>query len=117
MAGRSSGHGLVPHREELAGNHTAIAARGDTLGLFAFSRLSPEGKGETLAVFNTGTTPIETQVEVGNGALDWSPAHGTCEAKATAPAATRSRSRRWITWCAGRGEGVARRLGGWFAPQ
>lgn len=57
-------------------------ASGPTPGLLAFSRIV--GAHETLAVFNTGSTPIDAQVLVEPGSKQWTTVKGVCAATATA---------------------------------
>ncbi|HEX8669919.1 MAG TPA: alpha-amylase family glycosyl hydrolase [Allosphingosinicella sp.] len=66
-----------------------VRASSDKPGLFAISRRAPSGGGETLAVFNTGTTPIAAQVLVDSGSARWTSVHGTCAPEATAPGSYR----------------------------
>jgi glycosidase len=65
-----------------------VRSYGDTPGLFAFSRLDSAG-GEILAAFNTGTEPLEAQVQVETGSLKWTTLHGDCAASASAPGSYR----------------------------
>src|SRR3546814_2607950 len=65
-----------------------VRSYGDTPGLFAFSRLDSAG-GEILAAFNTGTEPLEAQVQVETGSLKWTKLHGDCAASASAPGSYR----------------------------
>jgi glycosidase len=62
-----------------------VRASSDTPGIFAISRRAPSGGGETLAVFNTGTAPISTHVQVDAGSAGWTSVHGTCAPAAAAP--------------------------------
>jgi glycosidase len=73
----------------LRGGEQIVRAAGDAPGLFAFSRRAPSGGGETLAIFNTGTTPIEAQVQVDAGSMQWQSLHGRCAPAATAPGSYR----------------------------
>ena len=66
-----------------------VRASDDAPGLFAISRRAPSGGGETLAVFNTGTTPITAQIEVDSGSADWASVHGRCAPRASAPGSYR----------------------------
>jgi glycosidase len=66
-----------------------VRAAGDAPGLFAFSRLAPSGGGETLAVFNTSTSPISANVTVDSASMRWTGTHGTCAATAAAPGSYR----------------------------
>lgn len=64
-----------------------VRASDDKPGLFAVSRST--GAGETLVVFNTGSTPIAAQVEVDATSRTWRAARGSCAAAATAPGSYR----------------------------
>jgi glycosidase len=64
-------------------------ASGDKPGLLAFSRLA-DGH-ETLAVFNTGTQPIDARVVVQSESTRWTSVQGSCEATATATGSYRVR--------------------------
>lgn len=66
-----------------------VRSYGDTPGLFALSRRAPSGGGETLALFNTSTTPITAHVQVDPGSLSWQSLRGSCAAEATAPGSYR----------------------------
>lgn len=57
----------------------------DKPGLFAVSRFDPATNAETLLVFNTATTPLDTQVEVEVGSTRFTALHGPCAATASAP--------------------------------
>jgi glycosidase len=66
-----------------------VRASSDKPGIFAISRRAPSGGGETLAVFNTGTTPITTHVQVDSANLRWQSVHGSCAPSASAPGSYR----------------------------
>ena len=66
-----------------------VRAYGDTPGLFAFSRKL--GEGETLVAINTSTKPIEANVLVDTGSLEWSSVVGQCAPSAAAPGSYRVR--------------------------
>jgi glycosidase len=66
-----------------------VRAYGDNPGLFAISRRAPSGGGETLAVFNTSTSPITAQVQVDEGSGNWQSVHGRCAGRASAPGSYR----------------------------
>ena len=66
-----------------------VRASSDKPGLFALSRRAPSGGGETLAVFNSGTTPITTHVQVDASSLRWKSVHGNCVPSASAPGSYR----------------------------
>ena len=66
-----------------------VRASSDKPGLFALSRRAPSGGGETLAVFNTGTTPLTANVQVDYDSRRWTSVHGTCAADAAAPGSYR----------------------------
>ena len=55
---------------------------GDAPGLLAFSRLTDDR--ETLAIFNTSMKPIDAQVLVEPGSVNWVSVKGRCDALATA---------------------------------
>jgi len=54
-------------------------------GLFAVSRLDPVNGREFVIAFNTSTSPIEAQVEVGHATSSFKALHGVCAAKPDAP--------------------------------
>jgi glycosidase len=62
-----------------------VRASSDKPGLFALSRRAPSGGGETLAVFNTGTTPLTANVQVDYDSRNWTSLHGACRPAASAP--------------------------------
>ncbi|HWU15684.1 MAG TPA: alpha-amylase, partial [Caulobacter sp.] len=64
-----------------------VRAASDKPGLFAVSRVTEAG--EVLVAFNTGPTPIRTQVEVDATSRAWRSAHGSCATAATAPGSYR----------------------------
>ena len=66
-----------------------VRAYGDKPGLFALSRRAPSGGGETLAVFNSGTTPISANVQVNASSTRWRSLHGQCAARPAAPGSYR----------------------------
>ncbi|MBV8687669.1 MAG: alpha-amylase [Alphaproteobacteria bacterium] len=66
-----------------------VRAYGDKPGLFALSRRAPSGGGETLAAFNTGTSPVSAQVLVDTGSAHWVGVHGRCAPAASAPGSYR----------------------------
>lgn len=63
-------------------------ASGDKPGLLAFSRLGPDG-GETLALFNTSTAPVEQAVSVEYGSRRWTSVRGRCDVTVVAPGSYR----------------------------
>ena len=73
----------------LRGGEKEVRAYGDTPGLFALSRRAPSGGGETLAVFNTGTTPLAANVLVDTGSTRWTSLFGRCAARSRAPGSYR----------------------------
>jgi glycosidase len=73
----------------LMSGEQVVRAAWDRAGLFAFSRLAPSGGGETLVAFNTSTSPVAAQVEVGAGAAAWTSVHGGCAGEASAPGSYR----------------------------
>jgi neopullulanase len=66
---------------------TVVRAAGDKPGLFAVSRIL-DGR-EILLAFNTSTTSITENVQVGVGALRFTALHGPCPAQASAPGSVR----------------------------
>jgi glycosidase len=66
-----------------------VRAYGDSPGLFALSRRAPSGGGETLVLFNTGTSPIAGNVTVDADSLRWTSVRGRCAAAAAAPGSYR----------------------------
>lgn len=70
------------------GEQTVIAY-GDKPGLFAVSRRAPSGGGETLAVFNTGETPLRANIRIDYGSSRFRSLHGRCAPAATAPGSYR----------------------------
>jgi len=54
-------------------------------GLFAVSRLDPEGARELLIAFNTSTTPVSAQVSVEAASGRFASLVGACEPAASAP--------------------------------
>lgn len=63
-----------------------VRARGDGPGLFAVSRFDPVTKDEVLIVFNTSTSPVSSQVEVGADSIQFRALAGKCATRVTAPA-------------------------------
>ena len=61
-----------------------VRTSSDKPGIFAISRRAPSGGGETLAVFNTGATPISTHIQVDTSSSAWQPLHGRCAPAAAA---------------------------------
>ncbi len=66
-----------------------VRAYGDKPGLFALSRLAPSGGGETLALFNTGTTPISANVTIDASSARWTSVRGRCQPASAAPGSYR----------------------------
>jgi glycosidase len=66
-----------------------VRAYGDEPGLFALSRRAPSGGGETLALFNSSTSPISANVPVDAGSERWTSVKGRCPARSTAPGSVR----------------------------
>lgn len=66
-----------------------VIAYGDEPGLFAVSRRAPSGGGETLAIFNTGTTPITANLRADYGSTRFRSLHGRCAPQAAAPGSYR----------------------------
>ena len=69
----------------LSSGDQVIRAYGGAPGLFALSRRAPSGGGETLAVFNTGTTPLAANVQVDAASMRWQSLHGRCSPRSSAP--------------------------------
>ncbi|WP_225421305.1 alpha-amylase family glycosyl hydrolase [Sphingomonas parva] len=66
-----------------------VRAYAETPGLFALSRRAPSGGGETLVVFNTGTSAIGANIAVDAGARSWQPLRGRCAPSGSAPGSYR----------------------------
>lgn len=62
-----------------------VRAAGSRPGLFAVSRLDAASGAEVLVAFNTGMTPIETQVVVEPGSRQFTALHGRCAPASTQP--------------------------------
>jgi glycosidase len=62
-----------------------VRAYGASPGLFAASRLDPEGHGELLVAFNTSTQGISAQVMVEAGSARFGSLHGNCAPRISAP--------------------------------
>ena len=73
----------------LRGGEQVVRASSDAPGLFAISRRAPSGGGETLAVFNTGTTPVAANVLVDADSTRWEALHGRCAPASAAPGSYR----------------------------
>jgi glycosidase len=73
----------------LSSGDQIVRTSSDKPGIFAISRRAPSGGGETLTVFNTGTSPITTHVQVDTGSSAWQPLHGRCAPSAAAPGSYR----------------------------
>jgi len=61
-------------------------ASSETAGLFAVSRKQAGVVGETLVVFNTGSTTITAQIKVDAESVHWHSLHGVCNPIPSAPA-------------------------------
>ena len=70
------------------GLQTVVAAA-ETPGLFAVSRRVAGEDGETLVIFNTGTTPVTAEVEIAVASRTWRSEHGVCASAASAPGSYR----------------------------
>jgi hypothetical protein len=66
-----------------------VRAAAEEPGLFAFTRALPDQAGETLVVFNTGTTPLTANVAVDPASTGWSASRGACPAQSVAPGVVR----------------------------
>jgi glycosidase len=73
----------------LAHGEQIVRASSDKPGLFAISRRAPSGGGETLAVFNTGATPLVAHVQVDTSSAAWQPLHGRCAPSSATPGSYR----------------------------
>ena len=62
-----------------------VRASGPKPGLFAVSRFDPATGRELLLAFNTGTTPVRAQVQVGVDSRRFLALHGECPLAAGAP--------------------------------
>ncbi|HEX4618174.1 MAG TPA: alpha-amylase family glycosyl hydrolase [Steroidobacteraceae bacterium] len=62
-----------------------VRASGSAPGLFAVSRLDPDGRGELLIAFNTSTSAVSAQVMVEAASERFVSLHGRCEPRASAP--------------------------------
>jgi glycosidase len=62
-----------------------VRSYGKLPGLFAVSRLDPDGRGEIVVAFNTSTTALTAQVLVENGSDRFVSLHGNCAARPSAP--------------------------------
>ena len=58
-------------------------------GLFAFSRRLPDQPGETLVIFNTGTTPLTANIAIDPASTHWTTSRGQCPATSVAPGVVR----------------------------
>jgi glycosidase len=73
----------------LSSGDQIVRASSDKPGIFAISRRAPSGGGETLVVFNTGTTSISEHVQVDTSSSAWTSLHGNCAPSAAAPGSYR----------------------------
>jgi len=73
----------------LSRGEQVVRAYGDAPGLFALSRLAPSGGGETLALFNSSTSPVTANIVVGTGSGRWASVRGRCAARSEAPGSYR----------------------------
>jgi hypothetical protein len=64
-------------------------AAAEAPGLFAFSRRLDDQPGETLVLFNTGVTPLTTNVSVDPASQRWTASRGACPAASVAPGVVR----------------------------
>ncbi len=62
-----------------------VRSYGKSAGLFAVSRLDPDGRGELVIAFNTSTTALNAQVMIEAGSERFVSLHGRCEPRASAP--------------------------------
>jgi len=62
-----------------------LRSYGEQPGLFAVSRMNPEGRGEILIAFNTSASPLQANVEVDVSAKSFASVKGNCAAQPTAP--------------------------------
>jgi neopullulanase len=68
-----------------------IRSYADKPGLFAVSRIDPQQGTELLAAFNTSTTPLESNLEVGAGMIAFTSLQGDCMPKISAQGSYRVR--------------------------
>ncbi len=73
----------------LARGRQLLRARSPKPGLFAVSRFDPASRREIVLAFNTGTVPIDVNIEVNAASSDFSSLAGVCAAKASAPGSLR----------------------------
>jgi glycosidase len=66
-----------------------LRARSPKPGLFAVSRFDPANGREILLAFNTGTTPLDVNIEVGVTSSGFRTLAGSCPPKASAPGSVR----------------------------
>ena len=66
-----------------------VRAAAEAPGLFAFTRALPDQAGETLVVFNTGSTPLTANVMVDPASTRWTASRGACPTASAAPGAVR----------------------------
>jgi glycosidase len=62
-----------------------VRTAGRTPGLFAVSRLDAATGQEVLVAFNTGTTPVESQVVVERSSRQFTALHGRCAPSSSQP--------------------------------
>jgi glycosidase len=62
-----------------------VRAYSDKPGLFAVSRIDPDTGREIVAIFNTATNPLNTNVEVATRSRTFASLHGNCAPQRTAP--------------------------------
>jgi len=62
-----------------------VRSYGKSPGLFAVSRLDPDGRGELLIAFNTSTAALSAEVTVETGSERFASLHGKCAPRASAP--------------------------------
>ena len=65
-----------------------MRAHGTAPGLFAASRLSPDGR-ELVVAFNTSNATVVSQIEVETTSVAFKSLRGTCAVKASAPGSFR----------------------------
>ena len=73
----------------LRGGKQVVRAYAQTPGIFAVSRMDATSGSEVLAVFNTSTATIDTQVEVDPLSTHFRSLHGSCVSAPSAPASYR----------------------------
>ncbi len=79
MAALRRGHAALRRGKQIVRNY------GDKPGLFAASRIDPATGQELVLIFNTATTALNANVEVGSTSAEFSSLYGQCPASAKVP--------------------------------